>query len=446
MRLAVVGGGIAGLAAAWEAVDRAEVTVFEPGPLGGKVATGDFAGRPVDTGPDAFIARVPDGVALCRELGLEDELIAPAAGRALVWRGDRLRTLPEGLVLGVPGRLGPLVASGILSPLGLARAALDLVLPGTDWPDDLAVADMVARRFGRQVAERLVDPLLGGIHAGDTAELSVEATAPQLAKVARQSRSLLLGLRRAPTPQPGPLFLGLRDGMATLVDRLVGALAGRGVSFVPETVDGVQREKGGHVWLDPGGAFDAAVLALPAAGAAKLLSQASPDAAEGLAGIRTASVALVTLAYPSAGLEVPAGASGFLVPRGEGRLMTACSFGSRKWPHWAGDGIEVLRLSAGRAGDDRAFQLDDERLVDRLHSEVALALGARDAPTTQRVSRWPGAFPQYVVGHLERVGAIDAALARRVPTVALAGASYRGSGIPACIASGRNAARTVLER
>jgi protoporphyrinogen/coproporphyrinogen III oxidase len=424
--------------------DRAEVTVFEPGQLGGKLRTEDFGGRPVDTGPDAFIARVPEGIDLCRQLGLAGELVAPAAGRALVWWGDRLRPLPDGLVLGVPGRLGPLLRAGILSPLGIARAGLDLVLPPTRWPGDVTVADLVGRRFGRQVAERLVDPLLGGIHAGRTDELSAEATAPQLLQASRRSRSLLLGLRRTAQVASGPVFYGLRDGMGTLTDRLTSALSQRGVTFSTEAINAVTGQRGGQVWLDPGGAFDSVVLAVPAASAAKLLTQASPDAADGLAGVRTASVALAILAYPLADLAVPEETSGFLVPRGEGRLMTACSFGSRKWPHWSDPDTMVLRVSSGRAGDDRPFQLSDEQLVDRLHSEVALSLGARPPPSRWRVSRWPGAFPQYAVGHLDRIATIETALRQALPQVALAGASYRGSGIPACIASGRAAAASLL--
>ena len=449
MKLAVVGGGIAGLAAAWEARDRAEVTVWEPEHLGGKLRTAAFAGHPVDTGPDAFIARVPDATALCEELGLADDLVAPSAGRALVWWRGRLRPLPDGLVLGVPGRLGPLLTAGILSPGGIARAGLDLVLPASPWPADLSVGEVVGRRFGRQVVERLVDPLLGGIHAGRVDDLSVEAVAPQLAKVARASRSLLLGLRGGSGPAGGPVFLAPRGGMEVLVDRLVGRLADHGVTFRTEAVDSVGPEPGGgqsgaRVRLEPGGAFDRAVVAVPAGAAAGLLKSASPDAAEGLAAISTASVVLVTFAYRAADVDLPDGVSGFLVPQGEGRLMTACSFGSRKWPHWSDPDTVVLRVSAGRAGDDGALRLADGPLSERLQAELAEALGVRGSPTAQRISRWPGSFPQYQVGHGRRVEAIEAALAASLPQVALAGASYRGSGIPACIASGRRAAARVL--
>jgi oxygen-dependent protoporphyrinogen oxidase len=446
MKVAVVGGGIAGLAAAWQLATGevgAEVTVFEPGRLGGNVSTTPFAGHPVDEGADAFIARLPDGIRLCQELGLEPELVAPQAGRAMLWVGGRLRALPEGLTLGVPGKIGPVVRSGLLSPAGLLRAGLDLVLPPTRWPADLSVADLISARLGRQVAERLVDPLLGGIHAGNTADLSAEAVAPQLNTAARRGRSLLLTLRGA-TPPAGPTFLAPRGGMGRMVARLVEALTDTGVVFAPTAVKSLSRESGRRLDLGPEGIFDRVVLATPAGAASGLLHDLSPEAAGELASIPTASVALITLAYPSDGLEVAGGMSGILVPRGEGRLMTACSFGSRKWPHWSSPDHEVLRVSTGRYQDERAFQLTDEDLVERLAGEVASALRTTAAPTEWRVSRWPAAFPQYLVGHLSRLERLEAALTRDVPEVALAGASYRGSGIPACIASGRRAAAAVM--
>ncbi len=446
MRVAVVGGGIAGLAAAWELTsgpEPAAVTVFEPGRLGGRIHTAPFLGHRVDTGADAFIARVPDGLQLARELGIEDELVSPVARKALLLIRGRLRPIPEGLVLGAPAYLRPLLASGILSATGVLRAGLDLVLPRTNWPDDVSVAQLVGRRFGSQVAQRLVDPLIGGIHAGRTEELSALSTAPQLASAARSHRSLLLGLRALPPPPAGPLFLAPKAGMGRLVERLVAALATRDVRFEQIPVSGVWGEKGGRVAIEPAGAFDAAVVATPAHVTAGLINDSAPRVAAELRAIRSSSVVLSTLAYRRADLAVPDGASGWLVARGEGRLMTACSFGSAKWPHWSDSGTMVLRVSAGRTGDNRALDLSDDDLIDRLQREVAGALGTTATPLEWRVSRWREAFPQYEVGHGSRVVRIEAALRRDLPGVALAGASLRGSGIPACVASGRKAARDL---
>lgn len=444
MRAAVVGGGIAGLAAAWELVAQgAEVTVCEPGPLGGRIQTAPFAGHPVDTGADAFLCRVPDALRLAHELGMDGELVAPAASRALLWLGDHLRPLPAGLVLGAPGRLWPLVSSRILSPAGVLRASLDLVLPASDWAGDVAVATVVRERFGPQVAERLVDPLVGGIHAGRSEELSVSATAPQLAAAARAHRSLLIGLRRLPAPLPGPVFLAPRGGMGRLVSRLVDALTDRGMALAPVAVTRVAGPTRGRVLVEPVGSFDAAVIATPAHVTATLITHSAAEIAGQLRAIRNASVVMVTLAYPRAAIAVPPGTSGWLVPRSEGRLMTACSLGSAKWPHWSDPETMVLRVSAGRAGDRRAIEMSDESVVERLQAELAQALGTDATPTTWRVNRWADAFPQYEVGHLARVAQIEQSLRERLPSVAVAGASFGGSGVPACVASGRRAATLV---
>jgi oxygen-dependent protoporphyrinogen oxidase len=441
LRVAIVGGGIAGLAAAWELRDRADVTLFEPDRLGGRIRTTGFEGRPIDEGADAFIARVPDAVELCRELGIEPELVAPSAGRSMIWWRGRLRPLPEGLVLGAPRHLGHLAGGGILSPAGMARAALDLVLPRR--PARVAtVRELIADRFGAEVADRLVDPLVGGIHAGSTRELGAAEVVPQLVEAAERSRSLLLGLRRIPVAPDLPMFLAPHQGVGRLVDVLVVSLEAAGARFVAAPVEALRAASGGRVVLDPDPEpFDAAVVATPAGTAARILG---PDGTAALASLPTASVALVTAALP--GVQLPLGINGFLVPRQEGRLMTACSFASNKWPQWGEPNRALVRISTGRSGDTEALDLADDVLTERLLHELTQALGTDLSPSTTRVSRWPDAFPQYFPGHGERMAAVDAALRRRLPTVTLAGASYRGSGIPACIASGRRAARIALER
>ena len=452
--IAVVGGGITGLAAAWELLAAgAEVTVLEAGNrLGGRIRTGEVAGRAVDLGPDAFLARVPHGLDLCHRLGLDDEIVHPAAEGAAIWTGGRLRPLPPGLVLGAPtgpGDLLALVRAGLLGPAGAARAALDLVRPATRWGPDPSVGDLVAGRLGPEVHARVVDPLVGGIHAGTSALLSARAAAPQLAGAAR-SRSLMRGLRvqrTAPVPAgagggaagatsgPRPLFASLRGGLGRLVERLAGELAAGGADLrLRAPVDRV-----------PVPGADATVVTVPAPQAAGLLAAASPDTVAELAAVDHASVALAVLVYPADALRGAPVGTGFLVPAAEGRLLTACSFGSSKWPHWAAPGDVVLRASAGRWGDERALALDDAELAGRLHAELAAAVGLAAEPREAHVTRWERAFPQYRPGHLDRVARVDAALARDLPTVVVAGAAYRGVGIAACIAQGQAAARRALD-
>ena len=430
-RVTVVGGGITGLAAAWELVQRgAAVTVLEAGPRwGGKIETGTVGGVPVENGPDAFLARVPWAVDLCRELGLEGALVAPAVGRALVWSDGRLRPLPEDLLLGVPTDVLGVARSGLLSWRGVARAALDLVLPATPPTGDVSVAALVQRRLGREVVERLVDPLIGGINAGRSEELSAEAVAPQVLAAAKAHRSLVVGARRTrATTEAGPVFLTVADGLGTLVDRLVSSLRAAGAEMVTDApVSSLEQ-------LD-----ERVIVTVPAASAARIVCARSERAAEELAGIEYASVALAVLAYPAS--SVPAlAASGLLVPRREGRLMTACSFATSKWPHWSPPGNVVLRASAGRMGDDRALLMADDELVQRLHAEIVDIVGVTAEPASARVHRWAEAFPQYRVGHLARVERVERALADDAPSVVVAGAAYRGLGIPACIKQGRDAA------
>ncbi|MDQ1373768.1 MAG: protoporphyrinogen/coproporphyrinogen oxidase [Actinomycetota bacterium] len=427
-RINVVGGGIAGLAAAWFLERRGfDVEVHEAtGRLGGKIATGDVEGHPVELGPDAFLARVHDGVELCRALGLGDELVAPATGQAHLLHDGQLRPLPEGLVLGVPSDVLAVARSGVLSPLGLLRAAAEPFLPGRPLQHDATVGSVVRNRFGDEVFEKLVDPLVSGINAGRADELSIDASTPQLAALARRDRSLLVGARRSrrTAPAGGPVFLTVRSGLSRLVEKLAADLRGKVHLDAPvaslDDLDG-----------------DGVVVAVPAFAAAGLLDG---EAGRELAAIPYASVALTVLTYPVAAVRRHLDGSGFLVPRREGRLMTACSWGSSKWPHWAGRDRVVLRVSAGRSDDTRAMDLGDDELVARLHTELDGVIGVRAQPDEAVVTRWPRSFPQYHVGHLERVARIEAALATNV---AVAGAAYRGVGVPACIASGRAAAERL---
>ena len=444
MKVAVIGGGISGLAAAWELRGKADVTVFEPGAVGGCIRATVFGGRPVDEGADAFITRLPDAVRLCEEVGIESELVPPSAGGSMLWWKGRLRPLPEGLMLGVPSQLLALLSGGILSPLGIARAGLDLVLPRRRRPDSLTVRQLVADRFGFEVADRLVDPLVGSIYAGWTGRLGAPEVVPQLVSAAQRSRSLMLALRSAPPSGEGPMFLAPRLGMGRLVEALVESLQKSGTRFLGQAVDSIEAAGKAVVVKPTLETFDAVVVATPARVAARIMKSSLGDEGSPLSEIPTASVVLLTASF--AHLELPVGINGFLVPRGSGRLMTACSFGSNKWPRWAAAGNSVVRLSAGRYGDEDVLRLSDAELTGRLLDELRQALGTSLTPLEIRVSRWPHSFPQYLPDHAKRIVAAEDLLRNHLPTVTLAGSSYRGLGIPACIASGKVAADLAITR
>ncbi len=458
--VAVIGGGIAGLAAAWELSLSAEVrvVVLEAAErLGGKVMTDEFGGRRVDVGPDAFVARRPEAVGLCFELGLAQELVAPSSGRAYIWRRNRLRSLPDGLVLGVPTRIGPLASSGICSLKGLRRPAIDLIAPalvhrrnGTSVDD--SIGEIVRARLGHEVHDLLADPLIGGINAGSIDTMSAAAVFPQLLNASRSMGSLMRSLRQTRSGE-GPVFLGFRQGMWRLVERLAEALRERGTEIRTRVaVERIERTNPTGVggWKLSGSyenetiEADGVVLALGAQGASSLLGPHDRELSALLGSIPSSSVTLVTLRFPPAAVGRALDGSGFLIPVVEGRLVTACTWLSSKWAHLGESGDILLRASTGRYGDERAASMSDEELVEACIGELSQMLGLRGDPLDAMVTRWPEAFPQYLVGHPSRVREIESRTAR-LRSVAVAGAPMEGVGLPACIGSGRKAARALLE-
>jgi oxygen-dependent protoporphyrinogen oxidase len=441
-RVAVIGGGITGLSAAWFLRDQADVTLFERDTrLGGKIRTDDFAGHRVEAGPDAFLARVPQASDLCRAAGLGDRMVSPATGKAYVWANDALRSLPAGTVLGAPTDLDALADSGLVSAEGAARAALDLELPPTDLDDDIGIGALIAARYGPEVRDHLVDPLLGGIHTGPSERLSATATAPQLLAAARAGGSMIRGLRAAmpAVPNTDPVFQTVAGGLGHLVERLAAALPDARVNTAVAAV-----EADGTGWRVDDEPFDAVIVTTPTYAAARLLAAAAPGATDAMARIEYASIALTLMAYPMAALGRPLDGSGFVVARDSGLHMTACSWASSKWAHLADDDAVILRVSAGRWGEEAVLDNDDADLVALLHTELERTMGMTAAPTSTQVVRWPLSFPQQTVGHLDRVSALEQSLRVEAPGLVVAGAGYRGLGLPACIGQAETAARQIL--
>lgn len=480
VRVAVLGGGISGLSAAHRLVSAPgmEVVVIEASNrLGGKIKTSDFDGRQVDEAADAFLTRGGQAEGLCRELGLDSQLVPPATNRAWLWRGDRLHSFPLGLALGVPLRPLSLLGSPLVSPRGALRAAADLVMPRTTGSADVSVARLVRRRLGVEVSSTLVEPLIGGINAGRAECLGVSATAPRFSTASERSSSLIRGLRSEMVPPSAadrategapPPFLGLRGGMEQMVHALESALRERGTDIrLGWRVAAAARAGGGWILSrqdrslegdvrggvpltvhDPADTIlaDGIVVTLPAWEAAKVLGGASPLGSSLLGTIPYASVAMLTMSYDisSSGQPFPAG-SGFLVPAGEHRSVTACSWTSSKWPHLGRPRELLVRASVGRWRDGAALMLGDDALVKAVHRELQVVMGLATPPTASRVTRWDRAFPQFGVDHGDLVARITRAVGATGP-VELAGAAYGGVGIPSCVQSGFGAADRLLAR
>lgn len=452
-RVAIIGAGLTGLATAWLLRGDAAVTVFDAaGHEGGQIRTVPVAGVPLDVGADAFLARQPEAEALVRSLGFgDDDLVAPLTGRVHLWVRGRLRPMPAGTVLGAPSSVRALGRSGVLGPGGLARAALEPVAARRFVPGDRSVADLLGERFGRQVVDTLVEPLLGGVYAGAVDRLSAQATMPAVWAASRGRGSLARALaehRRTTADDPRPVFLTLRHGLASVPQRLRERLGDRvllrtPVTGIARTADGWSVATGSLTPRAADEVFDAVVLAVPAAAAARIVEDLDAEVARELAGIRAASVGVVALAYdPADARAVPPG-SGVLVPRAEGHLVKAITVSSRKWPHHRDHGgVFLLRASVGRVDDRRALQLDDATLADRVDAEVRWALGIERPARERVVVRWPDALPQYEVGHLGRVERIRHAAAQRLPGLAIGGAALDGVGLAA---RSRDAARLAHE-
>ncbi len=460
----VIGAGIAGLAAAHRLVLRgARVTVLEASDrVGGKLLPGEIAGARVDLGAESMLARRPEAVALAREIGLTGRLQPPATATASLWTRGALRPMPKGHVMGVPGTAAAL--TGVLSDEGLARIERDADLPRTEVGDDVAVGEYVAARLGREVVDRLVEPLLGGVYAGDAYRISMRSAVPQLYQAARTHDSLTeavrdIQARAAAHQQTGPVFMGIEGGVGTLPLAVAESVRERGGEILtgmpvtelrrvappepegaagPHAADG-PRSQPPATWRVLAGDralyADAVVIAVPAPAAGALLRTESPAAAAELTAVEYASMALVTLAYRRAGLTLPEG-SGFLVPPVDGRTIKASTFASQKWG-WIADenpDLLVLRTSVGRYGETEILQREDTGLVEVSRHDLRAATGLDATPVATRVTRWNDGLPQYPVGHHARVARIREHVGK-LPGLAVCGAVYDGVGIPACIAS-----------
>ena len=461
----VVGGGLAGLAAADAVSERqgpgvARVTILEPSAHpGGVLGTVRQDGWLVERSADCFLAARPEGLALVERLGLHGELVGvdPRVRRALVWHAGRAVPVPRGFRLLAPGDVSGILHSSLLSPAARLRVLAERFVPRRTTGPEESLEAFAVRRLGREAFERLVQPLAAGIWTADPARLGMAAACPEFVAMERDRGSLWAGERArlretsaaAATGARYGQFVSFLGGMQTLTDRLAESLRGRGVAIRAGRAERLTRV--GDRWRvltdSPGGDVleaDAVIVSTRTPAAAVLLAGVDPDLAADLAGIAYAGSAIVSLGFARHEVAHPLDAAGLVVPRTSGRRALAVSFSSSKFPHRAPEGCVLVRVFLGGALDPKSLALDDGQLVDLAVTEAAALIGATGRPRFIQVDRWAGAMPQYHVGHADRVTRIEAAIARH-SGLALAGAAYRGVGIPQVIASGQAAARKIAK-
>jgi oxygen-dependent protoporphyrinogen oxidase len=461
-RIAIVGGGVAGLSAAFH-LEQARATgaaldyvLYEGSErLGGVLRSERVDGCLIEAGPDSFLTEKPWAAELCRELGLGDALIGSNDRLRRTWIvvRRRLRPMPDGLMFMVPTKTWPILFSRLFSWRTKLGMVGELFSPRRTSTQDESAAALVERHFGREVVERLADPLLAGVYGGDVERLSARAALPRFAEMEANSGSLIRGMlaarRKRSGSAPQPLFTSLRDGMQQMVDALLARLPASALR-TSATVTALRREGAGWVVTSPAGEepFDFVILAAPAYCASDLLASVSPALASLLQQIPYNNAMTLTLGFAAESLPPShrarlADGHGFLVPRSEGWSLLACTYVHNKFPHRAPEGRLLLRAFL----NDRHPALrgqSDEEIVQITRLELRALIGIYAEPLFARLYRWPASMAQYEVGHLDRVAEIER-LRQQLPGLALIGNGYRGIGVPDCIRSGREAAAEIIQ-
>ena len=441
-KVVVVGGGISGLAAAYQLITNGyDVSVVEASStIGGKISTVEIAGVPIDGGPDAFLVREPEMRELCTSLGIADELVTPISRSAKIWVDGSMQALPKSQFLGVPLDFEELSSLNLISPEGIAIAQNDLTAEDNARDEDETVGSLIRRRLGDEVMEKLVGPLLGGINAGDPDNISLKSGIPYLASAASLDPSLIRSIQkfiRASNRNPEtPVFLTHPEGLGKVVNALGKELEGK--IILNERIQSVHAKD--REWILEGqkGSYeaDSVILTTPSYISSSIIETTNEKIANLLSNINYASMAFALFAFPSKEIR-PFDGSGFLVAKSEGLLMTACSWSSSKWKHLDDKEATFVRVSAGRADDDRAFNLDNEELTSTLLEELSRIVDIQATPIESQVIRWPKSFPQYEIGHSNKVDQIQKLLRDEAPGIFVAGAAFNGLGLSACIRDGK---------
>lgn len=455
-RVAIVGGGISGLSAAFTLEQRRQtnenlkyVLHESSSRVGGVLRTDQVDGCIVEAGPDSFLTEKPWAAELCRAVGLGDQLIGSndAGRKTYILRGGRLVEMPDGLLFMVPTKVLPVAFSPLFSWKTKLRMAREYFHTPAAAASDESVASFVARHYGEEMVDRLADPLLSGIYGGRAKDLSVRAVLPRFAEMEQTHGSLsraMLKARKNISQGQRPLFTSLKNGMEQMVQAIVSSIPPE--SLLTNTpVEAIQREADGWKILagEKSGYFDSVILALPTHAAAALLSSVASDLSAELAAIAYTSTITIALGYDASVRRLLPPGFGFLVPRSEGKRMLAATFVHNKFSHRVPQNRALLRCAIAGSNADAVWQLADDEIVRIIRDELMQILRVRAAPLFTRIYRWKSAMAQYGVGHLERLELIER-LCQQLPGLALAGNGYRGIGIPDCVRSGRDAANELL--
>jgi protoporphyrinogen/coproporphyrinogen III oxidase len=446
----VVGGGIAGLATAYELHRRGvSFVVLESAPrTGGVILSEEYDGYTIDAGPDSLLVQKPEGIRLCEEIGLGDRLIAMKSPRlAFIQRNGRLHPLPAASVLGVPTRVGPFIGTRLFSWTGKIRMGAELLVPPRREDTDESIGSFMTRRFGREATTYLAEPLLAGIHAGDVDRLSIRALFPQFVDAERRYGSVLRAFRhraKAPT-SPDGAFKSLPGGLSELVRALVKTLPPDRVRLRTTVTRIGGRGPFSVITSDDQTVIARVVVfATPAYVTGRLIGEHDDELARHCSSISYASSATIVLAFERRAVSHPLNGSGFVVPRVEGTGIMAASWLSSKWPHRAPESGVLMRTFAGGARDPGALEQSDAELVSSSLQALRPLVGISGEPRFSRVYRWERASAQHEVGHLTRLQTIERALERH-PGMFVTGSGFRGVGIPDCVADGRSTAGRVAE-
>lgn len=462
-KVIIIGGGITGLSTAYFLQEKSraagipiEVTVIEAeARFGGKLVTERVGGFVIEGGPDSFITQKPWGLELCKKLGISDRLIQthPTDKAVYILSRGRLVPMPEGFNLMVPSRVTPFLLSPLVSPIGKARMGLDLLIPRKDSSGDESIASFVRRRLGEEALGQFAEPILAGIYAGDAEKLSIRATFPQFAQLEQSHGSLVWGMwmrrwdaaRQPPKKSDWSLFVSLRDGLSGLIDAVRSRLDGVAL-LTGRRVAAVSLKAGGYeVELDGGRhPADSVVITTDTGTAAGWVEGWDPALAKQLREIEYVSTATVSLGYDKKTVSHPLRGFGFVVPRREGRKIMASTWSSTKFPGRAPEGHVLIRTFLGGAHQEALVGQDDAALIAAARQELQSILGIGADPVVAKVFRWNKANPQYHVGHLDRIAEIEKQAARH-PGLFLAGAAYRGVGIPDCIHQGMETAEKIFQ-